>query len=279
VLVLGSRLSEVTSASYTLPSGETDVIQVDVDARSVGSVAALDVGIVCDVPAFTRALAELAATPAVEERDWTTARGAFERSQEIPASRSALGIDPARVVHAMRETLPHETIVANDAGNFSAFLHQYWPYGAPVSEVAPTSGAMGYGVPAAIAAKLAAPDRTVVGVCGDGGFSMSAMEVETAVREGVDVTIVVMRNGLQGTIAMHQARGSGRLAGVRIGDIDAAALARSLGATGLTVTGEEELAPALEEALSTPGPVVVDVITDPETISPSATMSTLLKRD
>ena len=135
---------------------------------------------------------------------------------------------------------------------------------------------MGYAVPAAIGAKIAAPDRTVVGLAGDGGFSMSAFEIETAVRERVDVTYVVFRNGLQGTIAMHQARGMGRLSGVRIGDMDIAGLATSLGAHGVTVSAESDLRDALRAAVAIPGPSVVEVLTDPEVISPGSTLSALL---
>jgi acetolactate synthase-1/2/3 large subunit len=277
VLVLGSRLSEVTTSAYTLPGPETAVVQVDADPATVGSVVALELGVVSDVAAFAAALVSTGA-PTDATHDWAAARAAYEQSVLIRGSRSAGGIDPAHVVRAMRAVFPTDAVIANDAGNFSAFLHQHWSYAALSSQLAPTNGAMGYGVPAAVAAKLAAPDRTVVGVCGDGGFTMTALEVETAVREGLDVTIVVLRNGLQGTIAMHQARETGRLAGVRIGAIDLAALARSLGADGITVTREEELEPALRQALATSGPVVVDVVTDPDVISPSTTLAALLER-
>jgi acetolactate synthase-1/2/3 large subunit len=102
------------------------------------------------------------------------------------------------------------------------------------------------------------------------------MEIETAVREGVDVTYIVFRNGLQGTIAMHQARSRGRLSGVRIGPMDIAGLAASLGAHGVTVAAESDLRDALRAAAAVPGPSVVEVLTDPEVISPSSTLSALL---
>jgi acetolactate synthase-1/2/3 large subunit len=173
----------------------------------------------------------------------------------------------------MREVLPGDTLLTNDAGNFSVFVHRYWRYDYPRTQLAPTNGAMGYGVPAAVAAKLAAPERTVVACCGDGGFTMTGQEMETAVRYGAPITVIVFRNGLQGTIAMHQRRDLGRTAGVEIGDVDLAAFARSLGAEGHTVRDPDELAPALQAALASDAVSLLDVVTDPDIISPSARLS------
>jgi acetolactate synthase-1/2/3 large subunit len=177
----------------------------------------------------------------------------------------------------MREVLPGDTLLTNDAGNFSIFIHRYWRYNHPQTQLAPTNGAMGYGVPAALAAKLAAPKRTVVACCGDGGFTMTGQEMETAVRYGVPITVIVFRNGLQGTIAMHQRRDLGRTAGVEIGDVDLAAFARSLGAEGHTVRDSDDLAPALQAALASDAVSLLDVVTDPDIISPSSRLSEITK--
>jgi acetolactate synthase-1/2/3 large subunit len=276
VLVLGSRLSEITTSGYTLPSPRSEVIQVDIDAAAIGAIVPVSLGVVADGLAALELLGKLDGSSARPQRDWSAARAAYLAASAVPPSRAAAGVDPARVIAAMIDVLPADTVVANDAGNFSAFLHQHWLYRAAASQIAPTSGAMGYAFPAAIGAKIAAPERTVVGLAGDGGFSMSAMEIETAVREGVDVTYIVFRNGLQGTIAMHQARSQGRLSGVRIGDMDVAGLAASLGARGFTVKAESDLRDALRAAVAVPGPSVVEVLTDPEIISPSSTLSALL---
>ncbi len=278
VLVLGSRLSEVTTFGYSLPAPSSELIQVDLSVDELGSVFPVSLAVQADCGRVVAALLERRAAVSVPDRDYSTPRRAFLDAAEVPPSRSAGGIDSARVVGAMLDVFPADTVVANDAGNFSAFLHQHWMYNAALTEVAPTSGAMGYGLPGAIGAKLAAPDRTVVGVAGDGGFSMSAMELETAVREGVDITMVVFRNGYQGTIAMHQGRHTGRLAGVKIGEMDLAGLARSLGAGGIRVETEAELKPAFTEALEVKGPVLVEVLTDPEVLSPGARLSQLLQR-
>jgi acetolactate synthase-1/2/3 large subunit len=276
VLVLGSRLSEITTSGYRLPSPDSDIVQVDVDAGVIGAQAPVSLGLVADVGAVLRGM--LVDPPDVGRRDWSSARRAFLDAATVPPNRSAAGIDPAQVIDALAKTLPADAVIANDAGNFAAFLHQHWLYRAPHTEVAPTSGAMGYGVPAAIGAKLARPDRTVVGLAGDGGFSMTAMELETAVRENVGVMIVVMTNGLQGTIAMHQARHSGRLAGVTISPYQVPLLAQSLGAYGVAVTEPDELVDVFAETHRMPGVKVVEVRTDPEILSPSATLSGLLGR-
>jgi len=274
VFVAGSRLDEVTTQSYALPRPNQTVIQVDRDPDVVGSTLPADRGVVADVRAALSAL--VSNTPSTRPaRDWTAAHRAYLESSEIPASRSAAGIDPSQVIAAMREVLPEDVVMTNDAGNFSAFLHRHWRYNHPCTQLAAANGAMGYGVPAAVAAKLAAPERPVVACCGDGGFLMTSQEIETAVRYGTPILVIVFRNGMHGTIAMHQAREVGRTAGVEIGEVDLASYARSLGAAGFPVRDPEDLAPALEEALASGSVALVDVVTDPDIISPSARLSDL----
>jgi hypothetical protein len=159
--------------------------------------------------------------------------------------------------------MPEDVLFTNDAGNFSGFLHRYWRYNHPHTQLAPANGAMGYGVPAAVAAKLAAPERCVVALAGDGGFLMTGQEIETAVRCGTPILVVVFRNGMHGTIAMHQAQEMGRTAGVEIGEVDLASYARSFGASGILERDPEDLAPALEEALASDSVALIDVVTDP----------------
>ena len=274
VLVVGCRLSEVTTQSYRLPHRDQAVIQIDLDPGEVGAVVPVERSLVADARSALAALLTQAPSPR-PARDWTGAHQAYLDSSEIPTARTANGIDPAQVVGALREVLPEGAILTNDAGNFSVFLHRYWRYNHARTQLAPTNGAMGYGVPAAVAAKLAAPDRRVVAIVGDGGFLMTGQEIETAVRYGVPITVVVFRNGMHGTIAMHQTREMGRTAGVEIGDVDLAGYARSLGAAGHTARDPDELVPALERALASDVVSLVDVVTDPDIISPSARLSEL----
>jgi acetolactate synthase I/II/III large subunit len=272
VLVVGSRLDEVTTQSYKLPRRDQAVIQVDVDPGEIGAAIPVEHGFVADPSAaLTSVVAQ--APSSKPARDWSTAHRAYLDSSSIPTSRTADGIDPAQVIVALREVLPEDAVMANDAGNFSAFLHRYWRYNHPHTQLAPANGAMGYGVPAAVAAKLAAPERCVVALAGDGGFLMTGQEIETAVRYGAPILVVVFRNGMHGTIAMHQARDLGRTAGVEIAEVDLASFARSLGAEGYTVRDPEDLVPTLEEALASDTVALVDVVTDADLITPTFRLS------
>ncbi|MDP8977630.1 MAG: thiamine pyrophosphate-binding protein [Actinomycetota bacterium] len=279
VAVVGCRLSEVTTQGYRLPAPGSVVVQIDVDPAVVGAVVGVAVGAVADAAGALGALAKAApATPV--PRDWESAHRAWQASTEAPTAPAGPGVHPAAAIRAMADALPADAIIANDAGNFSAFLHRYWRYDRPHTQLAPTSGAMGYGVPAAVGAKLARPDRMVVAVVGDGGLLMTGQELETAVRCDAPITVVVFQNGLYGTIAMHQARSVGRTAGVRIGGpLDLAAYARGLGAAGVTVDGAEELPDALADAVGADRATLVDVRTDPDVISPTARLSELLEAD
>lgn len=278
VFVAGCRLSEITTQDYSLPRPDQPVIQVDADPGAGGVALNLERGIVADARATLTAL--ITRAPSTRpKRDWTKAHRAYLDSVTIPPARTAEGsIDPAQVVAAMREVVPEDAVLTNDAGNFSAFVHRHWSYVHPRTQLAPTNGAMGYGVPAAVAAKLAAPGRTVVATAGDGGFLMTGQELETAVRYGLKLLVIVFRNGIYGTIAMHQARETGRMSGIAIGEADLAGYARSLGAAGYTVQDPEALAPTLKEALAAETAALVDVVVAPDVISPSARLSELLAR-
>ena len=277
VLVMGCRLSEVTTQGYELPKRDCTIIQIDRDPAEVGAVADISQGIVADARVALSTITEHAPHHQAT-RDWTDAHQIYLKVSTIPEVSGAQGIDPARVVSALQNVLPPDTILTNDAGNFSAFLHLYWRYQNAHSQLAPTNGAMGYGVPAAIAAKLANPQRCVVAVAGDGGFLMTGQEIETAVRCQAPILIVVFRNGMHGTIAMHQIRQLGRTAGTDISEVDLAGYARSLGAAGYTVYDTESLEPTLTEALDSNAVALVDVVTNPERISPTTNLSTLLQQ-
>lgn len=280
VLVVGCRMSETTTQGYRLPEsdGRTRIAQIDIDPEQVGATKDVWLGAVADAGKALRSLTE--APVKVPYRDWSAARRIWVESATVPAEtgRHQSGrMHPWSVIAGMRETLPEDALITNDAGNFASFLHRGWWFRHPDTQLAPTSGAMGYAVPAAIAAKIAAPERTVVAVAGDGGALMTGQELETAVRHGAAITVVVFQNGLYGTIAMHQARELGRIAGTEIsGPLDLAGYARALGARGATVHNREELEKALTEAVGSDLPTLVDVRTDPEVISPTATMTDLL---
>ncbi|MDT5023707.1 MAG: acetolactate synthase large subunit [Micromonosporaceae bacterium] len=276
VLVVGCRLGEITTSHYVLPNPASVLAQVDIDSRAIGAVTPADIGVVSQARPALRALLDRPEAGSGGSRDWSAARERLETAAVVGPSRASLHCDPALVIAALAAAAPPDAVLTNDAGNFSAFMHRHWCFRTPGSQVGVANGAMGYGVPAAIGVKLAAPDRTVIGLVGDGGFLMTGLDLETAVRYDLDLTIVVFRNGLHGTIAMHQAREVGRLAGTDIGPVDFAGLARSLGAFAVTVKSESELKKAFEQALAHPGPAVVEVMTDPDLITPEARLSDLL---
>lgn len=285
ILVVGSRLSEITTQTYRLPAptdqdGAVTVAQLDIDSSQVGAVTRVWLGAVTDANEALFDLAGVAPTSA-PSRDWTPSHDAWLETTRPPANAAdhpGPGLHPAAVVERLRHTLPAETILCGDAGNFAAFLQRGWHFDAPRTQLAPTSGAMGYAVPGGVAAKLAAPERTVVAVAGDGGALMTGQELETAVRFGLPIVVVVFQNGLYGTIAMHQAHRLGRTAAVTIGGpLDLAGWARGLGAHAATATTLTELDKAVAAGLTaTDTPTLVDVRTDPDVISPSATLSGLL---
>lgn len=271
VLALGTRLDEITSGGYSQPKPSSTVIQVYPSDQEIGRSVPVDLGIVADVGLCLEALLE--EEPAPRKHDWSGAHAAYLAHAEVGPSRSTAMLDAAIVVKRLMEGYEGaDPIVTNDAGNFSAFLHRHWVYG-PKSQVAPISGAMGYGIPSAIGAKLAAPHREVLAVAGDGGFLMSGQELETAARLSLPLVAAVFRNGLYGTIAMHQARRIGRFSGVDIGQVDIAGFARSLGCLGFTVTEETELIEAVAKARAHDGPAVLDIMIDPGVLSPGMILS------
>jgi len=174
----------------------------------------------------------------------------------------------------LRGHLPADTIVANGAGNFTVWAHRFWEFHSFRSQLAPTSGAMGYGVAAAVAAKLVEPDRTVIAIAGDGDFLMASQELATAVQHETPILILVVDNGMYGTIRMHQERHyPGRVSGTDLRNPDFAALAESYGAHGERVERTADFAAALERALGAGRPALLHLVVDPEAITPSQTLT------
>jgi acetolactate synthase-1/2/3 large subunit len=274
VLVLGCRLDQMTTQRFQLPRSSATVIQVDVAPDTLAATLDSDLAVLADPAETVRAL--LARPVSVPKRDWSADHEAYLRSVTEVPERSVSGVDPAHVIRSMSRAFPSDAVVTSDAGNFAVFLHRHWMFRHPCSQAAPANGAMGYAVPAGIGAKAALPNRRVVAVVGDGGFMMTGQEIETAVRYGLPITVVVMRNGMYGTIAMHQATQFGRVAATDIGPVDIAGYARSLGALGISVTKPDELDDALCDAAKADVVTVIDVVTDPELITPGSRLSELL---
>ena len=266
LLVVGARLSENATQGYTLIDQEfatRALVHVCADAEALRRTWQPRLAVQAHAGQMLRALATL---PPRERPDWVAHMGALHRAWANPTQVQA-GVNPAAVIRTLSETLPADTIYCNGAGNFAAWLHRFHLHRRPLTQLAPTSGAMGYGVPAGIAASLLFPERQVVVVAGDGDFLMSAQELATVAHEGATPLFVVMDNGQFGTIRMHQARDyPGRPSATRLTNPDFATFAWSFGLHGETVRETAEFAPALERCRGKAA--LIHVLLDPDEIAP-----------
>ena len=278
LLVVGARLGEMTTSAYTLldiPNPKQVFAHVHPSPDELGSVYRADIPIAATAQAFAEALRGLNIAPkpawARHTADLRAACVAAWKPLPTPGN-----VQLEQVMRHCSETLPEDTIVTIGAGNYAAFLHRYFEYKHYRSGLAPTSGSMGYGLPAAIAAKLASPKQTVVNFAGDGCFMMTCQELATAMQYDLPIVTVLINNGMFGTIRMHQEREyPTRVIGTQLRNPDFAAFARSFGAHGETVTRTEEFAPALQRALACGTAAVIEVKTDPEAISVRQTIAQL----
>ncbi len=282
LLAIGARLGEITSQSYTLlgiPEPGKVLIHVHPAAEELGRVFRPTLAIQSGVPEFAAAAAALEPAPAKRWSAWrAAARGEYEAG--LAPSPSARGsLDLGAVMGWLRENLPDDAIVTSDAGNFSGWPNRFLQYRRPGRQLGPTSGAMGYGVPAAVAAKLVHPDRVVVGFCGDGGFMMTGQELATSMGAGVGPIILLFNNAMYGTIRMHQERRfPGRVVGTALTNPDFVALAHAYGAYGARVARTEEFAPAFEEAVAAKRAAIIELAMDPEEITTRTTLSAIRAR-
>ncbi len=284
MLAVGARIGEITSQSYTLlgvPDPGKTLIHVHAAAEELGRVFRPTLAIQSGMAEFAAAAAALdpdrsaALAAMVGRRRGRNTRPGLQPSPFEPAPALDLG----RIMTWLRERLPDDAIVTSDAGNFSGWPNRFLQYRRPGRQLGPTSGAMGYGVPAAVAAKLVHPDRIVVGFCGDGGFMMTGQELMTAAAEGPGPIILVFNNAMYGTIRMHQERRfPGRIVGTALKNPDFAALAAAYGAFGATVARTEEFAPAFEAALAARRAAIIELRMDPEMITTRTTLSALRRQ-
>jgi acetolactate synthase-1/2/3 large subunit len=278
VLVLGARLGEVTTSGYTLleaPVPRQTLVHAHAGAEELGRVYAADVLVHASMPELAAALAATRPRAVPGWADETAAARADYEAWNVPV-RIPGSLQLAEVMHGLRERLPADAIVANGAGNFSSFLHRFHRYRRFKTQLGATSGAMGYGTPAAVAAKSVHPGRVVLAVCGDGDFLMTGQELATAVQYGLAIVVLVVNNGMYGTIRMHQERHyPGRVHGTSLTNPDFAAYARAFGAHGEVVETTEQFAPALERALSAGRPALLELRLAGEAITPSTTLSAI----
>ncbi len=280
IIAVGARLGEATTDGYTLITPEHPgqlLVHIHPDPNELGRVYRPDLAICADMAEFAEAADlwddDLISFDAGQEAhlewlDWTTAKPA------------AYALDMAACVTAMRDMLPGDSIICNGAGNFSGWWHRYWHYNGFPTQLAPTAGAMGYGVPAAVAAALRHPERTVVALAGDGDFLMNGQELATAVQYGADLLVVLVDNSAYGTIRMHQEREfPERVSGTSLHNPDFAALAVAYGGWSTRVETTDQFKAALTEAQSRKGLRLLHLIIDVEQLSAGgATVSGLRAR-
>ncbi len=277
ILLVGGRLSEMPSQSYSLldiPSPTQQLVHVHPDAEELGRVYRPAQAIHASPTAFCKAAEGLQppselkgageATKAHQDYlDWSGAR------PQVPGNLQMAG-----VMEWLEANLPEDAVCTNGAGNYATWLHRFHRFRRYATQAAPTSGSMGYGLPAAVAAKLAFPEREVVCFAGDGCLQMTMQEFGTACQDGANIIVLVIDNGMYGTIRMHQERTyPGRPSATKLVNPDFAALARSYGAFGETVETTDAFGPAYERARAAGTPAILHLKLDPEAITPAASLS------
>jgi acetolactate synthase I/II/III large subunit len=274
LIALGTRLGDIATGGYKLlspPRIPQRLVHIHADEKELGRVYQADVAIHAGPPFFAKALNTVTTTQ--EDIPWLLwaeqLREEFLRYTAVQPTQSDFGVDLATVISHLSKRLPADAIVSNGAGNYTAWVHRFFKYKRPRTELAPTSGAMGYGLPAAIAAKLRYPRRISVCFAGDGCFLMYPQELATALQYGAAVIVLVVNNGMYGTIRMHQEMSfPGRVSGTDLLDPDFVALARSFGAYAEKVVKTRDFAKAFERAVESRKPALLELCVDPKQITP-----------
>jgi acetolactate synthase-1/2/3 large subunit len=275
LLAIGTRLGEVATRDYTTlvpPRTPNTLVHVHPDANELGRVYEADVPIAAGSVEFIAALEPVDGT---RWAGWTAAAHAGYVAS-LEHRRGPGELDLGDVMADLRRLLPADGVLTNGAGNYTVWAHRFYSFRRYRTQLAPCSGAMGYGVPAAIAAKIVHPERTVVCIAGDGDFLMSSHELASAMQERAPIVVLLVDNGMYGTIRMHQERHfPGRVVGTDLVNPDFVALAESYGAYAELVERSADFAAAFERAVVAGRPALLHLRVDPEAITPNATLSEL----
>ncbi len=278
VIAIGPRLGETTTNGYTLfdiPKPAQRLVHIHRDPGELGKVYRADVMINAGMEEFALAANQLAPITQMPWRDWSV-QARRDYLDNIEPGPMPGDVDLGQIIKYLRETLPADSIISNGAGNYTLWVQRFYQYRGMRTQLAPTSGTMGYGVPAAIAAKLLYPGRTVVCFAGDGCFLMNSQEMATAVQYGANVLFIVVDNGMYGSIRMHQEKHyPGRVHGTDLVNPDFSALAAAYGLHTERVIRTEDFKQAFERASSAGRPALLELRVDPEAISPRTTIAAL----
>ncbi|MFM1652535.1 thiamine pyrophosphate-dependent enzyme [Brevibacillus sp. B_LB10_24] len=282
ILAVGTRFSQITSQDYSLFSARNKIIHVDISVDEIGKVYRPTLGIVSDVKHFmVDLLAILGSKPPVLDRKEYVrqARKKYEEFSTIPKLDKSEFVQLETVIQDLQQYLPSDTIYVSDAGNFFGWMAKYYSFKEQGTFVGPTSGAMGYGLPAAIGVKVAQPDKTVVSFSGDGGFMMTVQELETAVRHNIPVIAIVSNNNMFGTIRMHQEKHfPKRIVATELTNPNFSEWMKQIGGYGQLVEKNEDFKSALLRAVESGKPSVIEVRVDPERVSVGKTIDELRDR-
>ena len=268
ILVLNARLGEMTTGGYSMfdiPKTKQYLIHIHPDPNELGSVYQPDIGLVCNSADFIQKAAEISKdsqrNPPIKERK------SYEAWQKIITTPGDVKMEI--VIKTLSETISEKTIITNGAGNYNGWLHRYFKYRGWRTQVGSTSGSMGYGLPAAVAAKLMYPNNEVICLSGDGCFQMTMQEFGTACQYGLNIIVIISNNSIYGTIRMHQEREfPGRPSGTSMLNPNFADLAKSYGGYGEVVLKTNQFLNALERARDANKPAILDLRTDPKAITP-----------
>jgi acetolactate synthase I/II/III large subunit len=281
ILAFGTRLGETTTSEYQLlqaPRPVQTLIHVHSGADELGRVYQADLAIHADMPAFAQALAQLQAP---ESMPWVESAKAahVDYLQTLAPTPMPGPLNMAEVVAWLRQRLPADSIITNGAGNYTSWVHRYYAWRQPQTQLAPISGAMGYGVPAAIAAQVVYPQRTVVCFAGDGCFLMSGQELATARQYTLPIVFIVVNNGMYGSIRMHQEINfPGKVFATDLENPDFVALAKAYGLQGELVERTQDFAAAFESAVNCGGAALLELRMDPQAITPRTTLAALREK-
>ena len=268
ILVLNARLGEMTTGGYTMfdiPKTKPFLIHIHPDPNELGSVYQPDIGLVCNSAEFVKKAVSL--SKEYQNKSPTKERASYKDWQKPLTTPGKVKMEV--IIKKLSNTLPEETIITNGAGNYNGWLHRYFTYKGWRTQIGSTSGSMGYGLPAAVAAKIQYPNKEVICLSGDGCFQMTMQEFGTACQYGLNIIVIISNNSVYGTIKMHQEREfPGRPSGTTMVNPNFAELAKSYGGYGEVVFSTDQFSDALERARQSNRPAILDLRTDPRAINP-----------
>lgn len=284
IVLLNTRFSEVPSQNYTLidiPQPQQRLIHIHSDSAELGKMYNAELALQADPMSLMQALTSLQSEQSKQRQQHVQdCHESYLAWSQLPTRSYPGQLQMPHIIHTMRDLLPENNVITNGAGNYATWIHRFWRFRSFGSQLAPTSGSMGYGLPAAIAGSLASidnpdeADRTVVCIAGDGCYQMTMQEFASAVQAQVKIIVIVVDNGIYGTIRMHQERHyPERVSGTSMVNPDFSLLAKAYGIYSAKIENNDQFAPALEQALKETGPSLLHLILDPETITPEQTIS------